>query len=105
MDAYPAHMALRLMKHVREFKRHSLDKFGSVTFHTPDGVMTFKGNPESRVEFEYSLTSWDSLPPRDLQKIRWWDFRGVYREYIRSRTSRSETSRKTPTQDKHTVTW
>jgi hypothetical protein len=105
IDSYPERMALRLVKHVREFKRHSLDKFGRVTFHTPDGDMVFKGNPESRVEFEYALTSWESSPPRDLQKIRWWDFRGVYTEYIRSRTEQSGTSHKTPIRGRHTVTW
>lgn len=85
LNKYPEGVALKFARHFREFKPRSLDEFKTIILNTPIGKMVFGTTAKNNLEFVYTLKEWYHPPPEDLQKSRWWDPLGAYKEYNRSR--------------------
>lgn len=60
-------------KHIREFKRHSLDVYNELIFILPNGEqLLFVTSRMDGQSFEYRIPSFRSKAPSEFQKTRWW---------------------------------
>lgn len=69
------HFTENFCKHLREFKRHSLDNYNEIMFVLPTGEeITIITSLVDGEKLRYDIPSFDSKVHPEFQKKRWWKF-------------------------------